>query len=315
MNLYNNNPNFSIVMPGGCNANCEFCFNDANVPEKMDVAYLSRLMLIFDRIEPEFRQISITGGEPLLSPVFHDVMKMIKNRKRRFPKVVLTTNGTFAKELGIAIAINGAVDHINISRHHFDQIENKKIFGGSYDVSDNDLLEIIDGYGKIGIDVSVNCVINNNTDSGFTEQFISWSRSMGFNAVHFRQENGNLKPTDTERYYADKYNILSFGTCPVCRSAEQRIKGIPVVWKSSVMEPSDVMEQIYEVIYQPDGKLYADWSKKQLVDIAYMNPFAAAESPADRGIYQSNDHDGQQSCGSSGCGRPSSSRGCGSSGC
>jgi len=43
-----------------------------------------------------------------------------------------------------------AVDHINISRHHYDEEANKAIFGGDYNVTDADIREAIDLYGSRG---------------------------------------------------------------------------------------------------------------------------------------------------------------------
>ena len=309
MNLYNNNPNFSIVMPGGCNAHCDFCFNGGNTGNVDNAyAYLNILDNIFRRIDPEFKQISITGGEPLLSPQLIDVLYLIKHHKKRFPKVVMTTNGTglFDK----LVDLQGVVDHINISRHHYSYKKNKDIFGGSYDISDGIMSQIIRKAGFYGIDVSVNCVIKDDTNSDFIRSFINWSAGLRFKTINFRKESGSLLPTVAEESYS-LHTTISEGACPVCRVKEQIIEGMPIMWKASIPEPVDVIDSIYEVVYQPDGKLYADWSKKQLVDIAYFNPFVAPENPADRGIYQSNDHDGQQSCGSSGCGsREIPSRGC-----
>lgn len=34
METYNQDPNFSIVMPGGCNAECPFCFNNNKTKPK-----------------------------------------------------------------------------------------------------------------------------------------------------------------------------------------------------------------------------------------------------------------------------------------
>ena len=114
--------NLSIIMPGQCNANCNFCFWRS---DKEPQDYIQQLKATLDSMPEEFAQISLTGGEPCISPYFRDVLNVID--KKRYPKVVLTTNGTsLIKQL--VCPEFAKVDHLNISRHHFDDAINNEIF-------------------------------------------------------------------------------------------------------------------------------------------------------------------------------------------
>jgi molybdenum cofactor biosynthesis enzyme MoaA len=115
--------NFSIITPGGCNAKCSFCFwEEQQVSDK----YMADLMHVLDNM-PAGCALSITGGEPTLSPYFDNILMAISIYKYKFEKVILTTNGTNLKDK--LHKMIGIVDHINISRHHHETEVRNKIFG------------------------------------------------------------------------------------------------------------------------------------------------------------------------------------------
>ena len=264
METFNQDPNFSIVMQGGCNAECEFCFNKQQGKKKQcpKIDYIINLWETLRVLPSQFYQISITGNEPMLSPMLDDVMAICAKLKTRYTNILLTTNGTNLIEKAKTV-IDG-VHHINVSRHHYDYEENKKIFRGSWDVTDEDMETIIDLYGSHGIDVSLNCVINDNTTEDFINKYIDYAKRIGAFAVRFRKENGTLDMTPVENVFADKYKIIWHGTCPVCRTDLRLIRGLKTYWKSSVLEPSDtIKDKVFELVYATDGNVYLDWANKK----------------------------------------------------
>jgi len=297
--LVNKNPNFSIVIPGGCNAKCKFCFNN-NIEQKQvnHENYIMNLIDNLDSLPPEFYQVSITGGEPLLSSYIDEVLMLLRFKKDKYKNIVLTTNGTNLLEKLNMVKLS--VDHINISRHHYDEDKNKNIFSGTYDISDEYISNCIKEYSKFGIDISVNCIINSNTKPEFIEKFTRWSNMMGFYTVNFRKESGNLDPTFAESSY-NEHKVLKTNLCDVCRTKTQIINGAIVNWKCSKVEPSETLgNNIYEAVYLPNGNLYIDWegNKKLIIKVQDKYSFIPKDSWVNTDeISKSN----QSSCGSFGC--------------
>ncbi len=311
MKTFNNDPNFSIVLPGGCNAKCGFCFNKTQprIPSSPIREYLFNLNAWLSSIGPQFYQVSLTGGEPMLSPYLDAVLGLLAGKREKYTNIILTTNGTGL--LAKIDLVSAAVDHINISRHHFDEKANTEVFGGSYNMPDAELSEIIDRFGERGIDVSINCVINDSTPKDFILDFIAWANRTGVNAIRFRKENGDLSPTPVEREFAS-YKVLWEGSCPVCRTTLQKIKGMDVYWKSSTLEPSEVItESVFEIVYQPNGMAYLDWQGK----IPLRMHLDVAPRASERGAGRSLCHPSKgESCGRSGSGCGGSNSSCGSRG-
>ena len=85
------NPNFTIITTGGCNAKCDFCTDPMNV--KASPYYISNLMQSISKLPNIFQEVSISGGEPTISDDLDAILQIIKF-SGKFRKVVLSTNGT-----------------------------------------------------------------------------------------------------------------------------------------------------------------------------------------------------------------------------
>ena len=264
------NPNLSIVLPGDCNANCSFCFwrkeqSKKKSKECNSTRYMHRLKKHLAKLPENFYQISLTGAEPTMSPVFQQVLEAIQPYRSKFTKIVLTTNGTGLPHH--QNTWNRKIDHINISRHHASQLLSDKIFG-SKQLTENQITAMCNYANEFGIDVTLNCVLTSAiANQGDIHKFIIFAKSVNASAVCFRKQLGNLKPSRLEAELRHDYKVVSETSCPVCRSTKQILSGMPVVWKAGLDEPSDAQGSIFELIIQPDGKLTSDWNGKHEITI------------------------------------------------
>jgi organic radical activating enzyme/uncharacterized membrane protein YgcG len=264
-------PNFSIVLPGGCNAKCGFCFAGAEKKALPINTYIKGLKETLDALPDVFTSVSITGGEPTLSRYFVPVLTLLAGMRDRFQKIVLTTNGTHLSKY--IDNISGVVDHLNLSRHHHDDAENLRVFnngtGKGFTVDSVDVRRIIEECSLHGIDVTANCVFDLKTHSGFFQQFTDWARNIGFSAIHFRKQNGNLKvPANWKKAFGN-HKITGEGGCPVCKTTWIRVTGMRVALKTSVLEPDQVLEPntCHELIHMADGVVYTDWAGTRKVSL------------------------------------------------
>lgn len=265
------NPNLSIIAPGPCNMKCGFCFWERDPGEMNDLtSYMAKLSECLKKLPPQFTQVSITGGEPTLCSIIDEILSEI-GASGRFNKVVLTTNGTKLQEL-----INGGslrfVTNINISRHSIYNVVNNVVFG----INPNaEILPSIVELGllnvqlnRLGIETCCNAVIGIATEP--VSDFIAGMRLAGFTETTFRKQHtsdSNLSPTDYE-FSVAHHKIIAHSECPVCRSDLRIINGMKTWWTASIAEPSDVMtDKVYEAVFHPDGKLYADWSKNIEIEL------------------------------------------------
>ena len=275
MNITNpHGPNITILLPGGCNAKCDFCFWDrsfAKIKPPMD--YSERVWSSIRSLPKDFRVISISGGEPTLSPWFTRILGGVTRfrRERVIDRVVLTTHGgNLVPHLPI---IGCAIDHINISRHAVGTEANKSIFKTDKIPTDKELETTISRiHAETSCDVTLNCVVQPDVSAVFCYDFIKYAKSLGADAVSFRKVASDATPTDAEMAFSVAHGIQAQTKCPVCRGMSQLVDGFDVRWKGSVNEPSIETKGVYEVVIHPDGNAYADWGMKVPLELESCPP-------------------------------------------
>lgn len=257
-------PNLSIILPG-CNAKCDFCFGSKSTATMP--GFIGKWARFLDKLPKRFYQISITGGEPSISPLLDDILACID--PDRWPKVVLSTNAVDLP-LDLLDRIGPIVKHINISRHSVDLPENTAIFGCEPE-SGPTLERFAFDANRRGIDITFNCVLGTGRGPHTTDailEYVSWARQCGASSVAFRkmQKQGcDLSPTAEERCFA-AHKVLSETSCPVCRTKTNLIAGMPVIWKAGLYDPGAEWDGIYELIFHPSGVATKDWGGKQEID-------------------------------------------------
>ena len=257
-NTLNNHPNTTIILPGKCQAKCGFCFwNSSDGRIKPPSDYIEKLRFILLNLPDKYRSLSVSGGEPTLSPYLADVLDLIgeEDIRRKFSRTVLTTNGVRLYS-GPWYKIDKAIDHINISRHHYDEELNAEIFNTPALPTAEDIRQ----FAKKA-DLTLNCVIPPDfADTEFIFKFISFAKSVNAVAVSFRTQASDIQKSPVELKFIELFSAGSSNNCPVCRGHTQDVLGFQVRWKGSVPEPSITCGKTYEAVIRPDGAVYADWA-------------------------------------------------------
>lgn len=119
----------SILISKACNAHCPFCIAaPTDDPTQLDPGTL-REVLEQLKEEQVLRGITITGGEPCLDMDMLDrILRMIFDIFGREMEVTLDSNGTALSRLRDLQNLYW-IDAIHISRHHWDDSVNDRIFG------------------------------------------------------------------------------------------------------------------------------------------------------------------------------------------
>lgn len=268
------NPNFTILTSGGCNSFCSFCTDP--MKRKASLQYVANLVTtITSALPAHIRQVSISGGEPTLSPDLPAILSLV-SLSRRFDKVVLTTNGARLRKF--LPLLSRTINHLNVSRHGIGYEACTKVFGTDKIITDQDLKEAAFELNKAGIDVNLNHVYSK--DSALTVQYVldylDYARSVGATSVSFRydQNENSLEPTYLEKLFSD-WKVTTQGGCPVCRSHTVLVGGFPVVFKASFAEPSKAIADVYELIYHITGVLSTDWEGLQEFTPAKAQAYSA----------------------------------------
>jgi molybdenum cofactor biosynthesis enzyme MoaA len=120
--------NIYVKASDACQAQCEFCvYHNKDKQWKFDIQKFKQTIdtLLIDGIE--IRKMSFTGGEPSLDSIL--LLDCIDYVKKHSPNtfIVINSNGAWLNRLFDPI-LPIKFDVVSLSRHHYDDEMNKKIF-------------------------------------------------------------------------------------------------------------------------------------------------------------------------------------------
>jgi molybdenum cofactor biosynthesis enzyme MoaA len=185
-NLYWN-INIYVDLSSKCNANCAFCINRVNFKRK-DIAddfYVTNFYQSVKEVRFLDPSIQIVGGEPTLHP---DRLCALTGRmsKLNLRKPVLGTNGSGLCNNNLIQRIAPVFQHINISRHHYDDEMRNQVMGFKNPL-DNDKLLLLVKNKDFGHKIRLNCCLLSGYIDNFGKvvNYLNWAVEMGFRNVCF----------------------------------------------------------------------------------------------------------------------------------
>lgn len=114
----------SIKINDACNRSCSFCVDRGGRKTK-EINVLKIANEAIDFID--YKTVIITGGEPFIN--FNEVVELATLLRPHKERIVLNTNGTLLTTEKVE-KLNGIIDELQVSIHHFDEDKHGKILGG-----------------------------------------------------------------------------------------------------------------------------------------------------------------------------------------
>jgi len=85
-----------IEITGRCNMCCEHCRAAQEAPKDMEIGEIVKVIRFARQFSPDYKEVVVSGGEPLLHKKFFDVLRSVRENGGKF--VTLTTNGSLISE-------------------------------------------------------------------------------------------------------------------------------------------------------------------------------------------------------------------------
>jgi molybdenum cofactor biosynthesis enzyme MoaA len=177
------NPYVSLyVRTKGCNAKCPFCTYADDASRWNESKYIQVLEEIVSKIR--IKKISFTGGEPTLN--FKKFKRMVDIAKELSPdsELSVNTDGIRLKQL-VEDEVSEKLNWICLSRHHYDDELNNKIFGFKAP-STEDLIKIQESSSnKDRLHFSCNLIKGYMDEKEKLYEFLEWVNNIGVKSVGF----------------------------------------------------------------------------------------------------------------------------------
>lgn len=114
----------SIKINTECNCACSFCVDRYGRNEEYtDVDKIANAAIKLS----DYKTIIITGGEPFI--IFDKVVELATKLRKHKDRIVLNTNGSLLSKEKVN-QLNGIIDELQISIHHYDEKKNGEILKG-----------------------------------------------------------------------------------------------------------------------------------------------------------------------------------------
>ena len=143
-----------IFVTNRCNLKCVHCFSSRD-DQMMHELSLQKLASIFDQLERlGVLEVRINGGEPLLHPEIHEILKTLG--KRKFRSVILTNGTLLRKEIVTLLKETNVIPTISLDGSEAEQHDAFRGSKGSFD----DTLKALELLHQENIQYGINCCLH-----------------------------------------------------------------------------------------------------------------------------------------------------------
>jgi len=176
--------NLYIDITTACNATCPFCIAESLGRRNHD-NYWRGMREALAWTEDIGGSVQIVGGEPTISARLRPTLEEIG--RGSFLRVALNTSGTRADHYDLMW--RSGIQHLNISRHHYDEHQNQDVMNIRPFLSNAELAENIAMAQEIGMDVRIQAVLLPGylDDLESILRFTNWCHSLGVSEVSLSQ--------------------------------------------------------------------------------------------------------------------------------
>ena len=268
--------NLYIKITDYCNAKCKYCSNQLSKPGKENFD-LKKLEIVLKELNNKvnLNRISITGGEPLLyidrlNNVLNKIFEVLPNAR-----VTINTNGINFKNIYKLDSLS-KLEGIHISRHHYDDEVNDKIFGVKT-ATNKEIKELFNNVENKKL-IRLNCLlIKNKIDSEEKiEKYLDNASEIGVFRVGFvslmkvndyckkNYINFNDLFNDLGKRFLKTKHLYDTNICECCNGIYLASNGNLIEYYARMTKElkCDYMRQL---VYTPNNELLVGFNNKKII--------------------------------------------------
>lgn len=249
-----------------CNAHCPFCSAHRGLGD-LDPAILEECV---DELVDAgaVDRVSITGGEPLIvgdSLRLNRLFDILEQSGLEY--YALTTNGRYLARNFVMLDTLSKLKYLNVSRHHYDDEENRRVFGDRSIPGLDEITGIFGLFGGKPLEFRLNCTLYPDADADFVNRYIQTAAGAGISSILFRSDYFSRPDPALSDMFRNLLNGRKEST--KCRCVYGNVSGVKVEYREVDGALEHRLEKegeyIRNLVLHADGRLTGGWSDESVL--------------------------------------------------
>ena len=249
-----------------CNAHCPFCSAHRGLGDLDPVILKECVDELVDAGAVD--RVSITGGEPLIvgdSLRLNRLFDILEQSGLVY--YALTTNGRYLARNFVMIDTLSKLKYLNVSRHHYDDEENRRVFGDRSIPGLDEITGIFGLFGGKPLEFRLNCTLYPGADADFVNRYIQTAAGAGISSILFRSDYFSRPDPALSDMFRNLLNGHKEST--KCRCVYGNVSGVKVEYREvdGALEHRLEIEGEYirNLVLHADGRLTGGWSDESVL--------------------------------------------------
>lgn len=199
-----------IQITGRCNMSCQHCRAAYQPKQDMPVEQVVKIIRFARQFSPNYKEVILSGGEPLMHHDFADVLRQVRNNGGEF--ITLTTNGSLLTQEHLALikdlsfqrfVLSVSLDNLDPDKHDAFRVH-QNAFSKAVNA-----LRLVAGSGIKNVIASMRSTIQASQISEM-ESMVNFAKSIGCKRVSFSAIHPAGKAIERTDLWMTKEQKLAF---------------------------------------------------------------------------------------------------------
>lgn len=199
-----------IEITGRCNMNCQHCRAANQLKQDMPIEQIVKIIRFARQFSPNYKEIILSGGEPLIHNDFAEVLKQVRTNGGEF--ITLTTNGSLLTDEHLALikdlsfqrfVLSVSLDNLNPYKH--DQF---RAFKGAFPLAVA-ALRLVAESGLPNVIASMRSTIQ-ASQIGEMENMVNFAKKLGCKRISFSAIHPAGKAIERDDLWMTREQKLAF---------------------------------------------------------------------------------------------------------
>jgi len=199
-----------IGITGRCNMSCQHCRAAHQPKQDMPIVQIVKIIRFARQFSPNYKEVILSGGEPLIHHDFADVLRQVRNNGGEF--ITLTTNGSLLTREHLALINDLSFQRfvLSVSLDNLDptKYDEFRVYKGAFPMA-VDALRLVAESDLPNVVASMRSTIQ-ATQIGEMERMVNFAKEIGCKRVNFSAIHPSGKAIERDDLWMSREQKMAF---------------------------------------------------------------------------------------------------------